>query len=163
MKCLECGAQMETQVENYAYKECGLSNITLSNVKVSRCPGCGEQELHISKLGQLHRELAKALAQKEARLSPSEIRFLRKYLGWSGADFAQQFNVTPQTISRWENGHQTMGAVAEKLLRMCALHLQPIDDYRKGQLQDLSVLEPKEVRFHLEVVDDQWQAQARQI
>lgn len=159
MKCLECGAQMETSVENYAYKECGLSNITLTHTKVSRCPSCGEQEVHIPKPAQLHRELAKAVAKKEARLTAQEIRFLRKYLGWSGADFARQFNVKAQTVSRWENGHQAMGTVAEKLLRMCALHLKPRDDYQTEELQDLSHLEPKELRFQLSVVGEDWQVQ----
>jgi hypothetical protein len=39
---------------------------------------------------------------KPARLSGSEVRYLRKYLGWSGADFAGHVGVDPSTVSNWE-------------------------------------------------------------
>jgi DNA-binding transcriptional regulator YiaG len=65
----------------------------------------------------LNEVLAKAIAKKPHRLTPGEIRFLRKYLGWSGKDFAQFMGVTPETVSRWENGAGRIGETAERFLR----------------------------------------------
>ena len=41
-------------------------------------------------VAELHRAIAIAVSQKTARLSGEEVRFLRKFLGWSGADFARR-------------------------------------------------------------------------
>jgi DNA-binding transcriptional regulator YiaG len=39
--------------------------------------------------------IAHAVIAKRERLTPAEIRFLRKFLGWSGADFAAHVGTTP--------------------------------------------------------------------
>ncbi len=160
MKCYECNTQMQVTQGNYAYQASkGLTSITLQNIKMGRCPQCGKESTAIPKMQQLHQAIAQAIAKKKARLLPTEIRFLRKYLGWSGADFARQFSVTPETISRWENDKVSMGPTADKLLRMCALYLSPIDDYSTQKLQELGCEDAKSVRFLMSVVDDQWQSE----
>lgn len=160
MKCYECNTQMEVIKGNYAYQASkGLTSITLQNINIGRCPQCGKESTAIPKMQQLHQAIALAIAKKKARLLPPEIRFLRKYLGWSGADFAKQFSVTPETISRWENGKTPMGPTADKLLRMCAIHLDPIDDYSTQELQELGSEEAKPVRFLMSVVDEKWQSE----
>lgn len=40
------------------------------------------------------------IARSPERLGPAEIRFLRKYVGYSGKDFARFVGVTPETVSR---------------------------------------------------------------
>jgi transcriptional regulator with XRE-family HTH domain len=59
----------------------------------------------------------------EARRSlfAKEIRFLRKYLDWSAEHLAAVMGVDPKTLSRWENGRQKLGPVAERLLRLVVL------------------------------------------
>ena len=94
MMCIECGAKMTTKRENFKYDASGLPGVTLVNVKVSRCRGCGEYEVALPRIEQLHKQMAYAVVAKRARLSALEISFLRRYLNWSGADFAAHLGTT---------------------------------------------------------------------
>lgn len=137
MKCVACGAQMKSKRENYRYEASGLPYITLEGVAVARCPECGETEVAIPAIEELHRVIAGALIRKRARLAPTEIRFLRKYLGWSGVDFARHMGTTPETVSRWE--HATpMGASADRLLRLLVVTKAPMSDYRVDALAEIA-------------------------
>ena len=109
---------MKTKRENYRYEAVGLSGITLQGVEVSRCGKCGEYEVAIPRIEDLHRAIAEAVISKKDRLTAAEIRFLRKHLGWTGAEFAAHFGAARETVSRWENGTSPMGSTAERLLRM---------------------------------------------
>ncbi|MFC1529569.1 type II TA system antitoxin MqsA family protein [Gemmatimonadota bacterium] len=101
----------------------------LKGVKITNCPGCGESGVAIPKINQLHEVLAEAIARTSQRLEPAEIKFLRKYLGWSGLEFASRMGVTPETVSRWEHGARPMGSTADILLRLSAITLSPVDEY----------------------------------
>lgn len=57
--------------------------------------------------------MAYAIIVKKERLSAKVARFLRKYLGWSGKDFAEHMGATPETVSRWENDKEFMGPEAD--------------------------------------------------
>jgi putative zinc finger/helix-turn-helix YgiT family protein len=129
MRCLQCGGKMSTKRENYRYAACGLPNVTLVGVKVRRCAACGEHEVAIPRIDELHRVLAATVVRRTSRLSSHEVRFLRKYLGYSGVDFAKVVGVSAETVSRWENGKETMRPSAEKLVRMLVVHQQPIRQY----------------------------------
>lgn len=128
MKC-DCGATMKSTRENYSYAACGLPHITLEGVEVRRCAACGEHEVVIPKLEQLHQAIANAVISKKDRLAAVEVRFLRKHLGWSGADFARHMGVKPETVSRWENGREPIGPVADRLLRLMVVTKAPKRDY----------------------------------
>jgi len=67
---------------------------------------------------QLHEFIAKALVLKAGRLSGAEVRYLRKWLGWSGRDFARSFDLSVEHVSRVENGHHPVSGVADRLLRV---------------------------------------------
>jgi hypothetical protein len=41
-----------------------------------------------------------AVIAKRSRLTAAEVKFLRKYLGWSGADFARHMGVAPESTGR---------------------------------------------------------------
>jgi putative zinc finger/helix-turn-helix YgiT family protein len=129
MKCLTCGKEMQSRRENYRYTESGLSNIVLANVEVRTCPHCGEREVVIPRLDELHRAIAQALVRQHTKLNPEQIRFLRKYLGWSAVDFARYMAVQPETVSRWESGSQDMGEISDRLLRLLVAHRQPEERY----------------------------------
>ena len=116
MKCIECGGRMKTTRENFRHEALGLP-VTLVGVEVSRCVGCGLSEVAIPALEGLHRAIAAALVAKTARLAAAEVRFLRKQLGWSGAELAEHLGVTRETVSRWEQGSAPIGATADRLLR----------------------------------------------
>jgi len=129
MKCLKCGSELRSSKENHRYTESGLDNVILEGVEVRRCSNCGEWEVVIPRLAELHRAIARRVATERSLLQPQEIRFLRKYLGYSGVDFASAIGVAPETISRWENGDRDMSRVAELLLRTWALHKEPLASY----------------------------------
>ncbi len=120
MKC-ECGTEMKSRKENYRYTESGLDNVILLGVEVRRCRSCGRSEVVLPRLEELHRTIARTVATGSSPLRPQEIRFLRKYLGYSGADFARVIGVSPETLSRWENGKAEPSRMVDLLLRYMAL------------------------------------------
>jgi len=127
MKCLFCGnEEMTATRRNVPYRS--LPGTVLEDVEVWECADCGEYEVVLPAINELERELARLVASRPGRLTHHEVRFLRKHLGWSGADFARHFGVASETVSRWENG-TPMGPQAERLLRVCATRLEPIESY----------------------------------
>lgn len=160
MKCLRCGARMRASRENHRYDHCGLTGVTLIGVEINRCPKCGEYEVTIPKIEELHRLISIALIRKPARLAPAEIRFLRKYLGWSGRDFAEHVGVSPETVSRWEQGQDKMGISADRLLRLMVSHVQPASDYSLDVLKDVAKGEPRPIRMGLEMSRKGWREAA---
>jgi len=150
MKCLNCGAALEVTVGDHHYAANDGLNVVLRGVKKTRCTGCGEEGIAIPRINQLNEALAKALAKKPQRLEPGEIRFLRKYLGWSGKIFARRLGVTPETVSRWENGARKMGPTAEKLLRLSAIELSPADEYPVPELEKKRAADPIRMRLDKE-------------
>lgn len=55
--------------------------------------------------------------------------FLRKYMGWASADLAHRIGVTPESVSRWENGHEPIGAVPDRTLRLMVALENPVENY----------------------------------
>jgi putative zinc finger/helix-turn-helix YgiT family protein len=160
MKCDQCGAQMKSSRENYRYAECGLDTVTLANVEVRRCPECGEYEVDIPRMEELHRVIAHEVASKSARLTAQEVRFLRKYLGFSGVDFAATLDVTAETVSRWETGKKQMSPVAERALRLMVFVRNPIDQYPLEKLAEIAQGEAVPLRMKVRESRAHWKAEA---
>lgn len=130
MKCTECGGPVVVERDAVRrYDIGGLPHIELHGVEVTRCAKCGIEDIAIPRVGQLHRVLASRLIKQHRMLAPVEIRFLRKHVGMSSADFAQRMGVTRETVSRWETGAGPMGAVADRLLRLLVVTHEPSDSY----------------------------------
>jgi putative zinc finger/helix-turn-helix YgiT family protein len=161
MKCLECGAEMTSARENYNYKASGLP-VTLMNVEVRRCKSCGQDEVVIPRITELHKAIARAVVEKKARLTPAEVRFLRTHLGWSGSDFAKHMAVAAATVSRWENGHEQMSAQADRLLRLMALLKEPVSGYSPDDLLGIDAA-AKPAKIKLTASKTGWTAQAPQL
>ncbi len=155
-RCLECGAALQRTRENVKYDASGLVGITLVNLEVRRCPGCGEREVIIPAIEQLHKTLATLLAEKRARLSAPEVRFLRKYLGLSGKDLADHLGVTPETVSRWEGGSSPIGVTADRFLRFLVLTREPVSGYPIDGLKEMAVEKARPMRVGLRVDDGGW-------
>ena len=159
--CLMCGSRMKTKRENYRYDAVGLPGITLEGVAVSRCGKCGEYEVEIPRIEDLHRTIASAVIGKRERLTPAEIRFLRKHIGWSsGRDFAANMGTTPETVSRWENGTMPMGPVADRLLRMFVASPRPSGGPPIGLMSRREKAHPKPLRLAMKVARGTWRADA---
>jgi transcriptional regulator with XRE-family HTH domain len=96
--------------------------------------------------------------RKPEPLSPAEIRYLRKSLGWSGADFAKHMHVDPATVSRWENETQPMSEQNDLLLRAMVALGKRIEDYNVDTLAEVAKgadRAPK--RLRLRAGRDGWQ------
>lgn len=57
------------------------------------------------------------MVKKETSLNGEELRFLRKRLKISAAEFSQVLGVTPETLSRMENGRAQIQHNVDKLIR----------------------------------------------
>ena len=137
MKCQLCGGPTATARENVHYAASGLPYVTLVGVKVTRCSNCGAFGVDIPSVEELHRTLAVAVVTKRARLVPVEVRFLRKWLGWSGVECAAHMGVTSETVSRWEAGSLGVGASADRLLRLMVVNRAPVQDYSLESLKTI--------------------------
>ena len=146
-KCLLCGGEMKVRREDHAYEMSGLRSVVLVGVQVARCSQCGEIEVGIPGIEGLHRAIAGALITKPARLAPEEVRFLRKHLGLSSADFAAHMGTTPEAVSRWERGRAQMGPVADRLLRTLVALQKPVKDYSIDLLRDVGKAAAKPARL----------------
>ncbi len=124
----------------YEYTECGMSRISLVGVNVHVCPKCGKRAVSIPSIEELHRTIARAVAEKDDRLLPQEIRFLRKQLGFSGVDFAGVMGKSPETVSRWESTTtpMVMDPSAERLLRLMVMTRDPVTEYPLDRLSRIA-------------------------
>lgn len=160
MKCLECAAPMKTRKEDYRYDECGLKHVTLIGVEVTRCPRCGNYEVSIPRIEDLHRLLAKVLIAKSTRFTGEEVRFLRKSLGWSGTDFARHMGVAEETVSRWENDAAPIGPQADRLLRFLVAQGRLMTRYPTEQLTRIDLKRATATRMKLAIRKERWTVQA---
>jgi putative zinc finger/helix-turn-helix YgiT family protein len=160
MNCTECGATMTTRKENYRYLESGLPYVTLKGIDVSRCPACGNFEISIPRLKDLHRLIAKTLIEKMTRFTGAEIRFLRKSLGLSATDFSRRMGVTVETVSRWENNAVAIGPQADRLLRLLVAQGRLTMQYPEEQLDRIDTKNATEMRFGVKLEDEEWAVDA---
>ena len=133
-ECFSCGNAINSSLETRRYGT--LVHVILENVPVHRCPACGEEEVEIPRIEELHTLIAELVARKPTRLTAGEIRWLRTHLGYSSVDFAKLMGVSPETVSCWErlDAPKRMGLPAERLLRMLTIHRKPITDYGLADL-----------------------------
>lgn len=134
MTCMDCGANIKTRSnQTVAYDFGGLPHVALRGIDIRVCAN-GHAEYVIPMIEGLHKAIASELSVKPSRLTPEEIRFMRKYLGWSQIDFAKRMGVTPESASRWESGSVLMAPTAERLLRLMVMTVEPVQNYRNFDL-----------------------------
>lgn len=148
MKCPQCKTRMDEKREARRWEEGGLV-FTVEGAEVGRCPKCGEEVVGVTNIEGMYQAVARYLITARERMAPSEIRFLRKYLGLSGADFAALVGVDRATVSRWETGGQVMGPQMDRLLRLLVAHAKPIDEYPIETLRDVAITDPVERRLRV--------------
>lgn len=105
MKCVNCDykKQLKGQKKAVKYDECGLNNIVLDGITVYTCPNCGEEYFDYGDINQLHSLIKDAIMKRPGKITGPEIRFLRKYFGYSKEYFAKLLEVDERTIYRWES------------------------------------------------------------
>jgi DNA-binding transcriptional regulator YiaG len=148
---------MRAETRDHHYMESGLENVWLTGLTVYVCPE-GHELLAIPAMAKLHRAIALAIISRSERLTPAEVKYLRKYLGLSNHDFAKVMGISETHASRWASG-AGMGASAENLLRILVLRgfkpeSYPVDEmtYLKGLTHN-----PGAARIELRKRADDWQ------
>ncbi len=133
-RCFNCGGDLTSRRETRRYGR-GI-DVVLVGVEVRHCDDCGEEEVVIPRIKELHNAIAADLANRPGILSPGEIRFLRTHMGFSSKDFAKHMGVTPETVSRWENPRNPMKLrrTADRLIRLSVQSSIQFKDYELPNL-----------------------------
>lgn len=153
MKCIECGSDMTTKKENVPFQ--ALPGTVLVGVDVSRCRACGAYEVAIPAIDKLMHMLANVVIRKPARLVGAEVRFLRKYLGYSSGDFAKRIGSSPSTVSKWENDAQPLGLHSDLLLRAMVALDKKMDSYTSAAFAEIGD-EPMKPRYAMKPTSKTW-------
>jgi DNA-binding transcriptional regulator YiaG len=97
----------------------GLPNVHLAGIRYDLCL-CGMRQGFYPQPLQLIDVLTGLILGKTSRLTPSEIRYLRKSLQKNHKSFSELVGVSITQISRWENGRSAPSLPTEKLIRLIA-------------------------------------------
>ncbi|MGA8893033.1 MAG: helix-turn-helix domain-containing protein [Anaeromyxobacteraceae bacterium] len=79
--------------------------VRVAGVSAVRCGACGETALSGGDLARAEL-LAGAEAMARGLRDGGTFKFVRKALGMRAAELGTLLDVSPETISRWENGHR---------------------------------------------------------
>jgi putative zinc finger/helix-turn-helix YgiT family protein len=82
-------------------------HVFIAQVPAFKCRDCGEIYFDGPALERLELLAAVELA-KAGEAIPESMRFMRKALGLKAAELAELLDVTPETVSRWETGKQSL-------------------------------------------------------
>ena len=148
---------MTTKRENMPYQS--LPGTVLIGVSVSRCVHCGEYEVAIPAIDGLNHALAQTVIRKRTRLAGDEIRFLRTYLGYSGADFARLIGSDPASVSRWESGKQPIGHHTDLLLRAMVAIDKKVTAYPIATFAEVGAEKAEVARYAFKATSNKWREQ----
>ena len=126
MKCSYCKVEMQRRHATpdcpYSYKLSGLKSEMLTGIDVYTCPKCHVEMPIIPRAAELQACIADRLVRKSGLLKGDEIRFLRKYAGLPAQNFARLIRISPEHLSRIENGHtDNLGKPTDMLIRALTL------------------------------------------
>jgi putative zinc finger/helix-turn-helix YgiT family protein len=122
-QCSDCGSEALVERGTYRFRESGLDNVVLKGIEIVKCSACGNEEPIIPNLDGLLRIIAVAIVTNRLPLTGAEVRYLRKYLGMSGDQFARILHTDKSTLSKWETGAVNIGSKSDLLIRAVALNL----------------------------------------
>ena len=99
---------------------CGFP-IVLRHVPMVKIEDKWVPDINYNKLEKI---VSLMLCHKQSKLTGSEVRFIRLYLGMTLDMFAQRFGVKHPTVIKWENfkdRHTNMSLGTEKDIRLCLI------------------------------------------
>jgi len=144
----------------YHYTESGLSNIVLANgynVEVID----GEEYTSIDDMNGLHKAIAQAIVNSTRSLTNEEFKFLRVELNISQKSLGDKFDVSEQTIARYEKKTK-VPRITDAALR--SLYMESLDKnnpvgFFLDILADTEAREAAE-EIIMEEVDQHWKIAA---
>lgn len=151
MRC-GCGEQAKVTRGDYLFLESGLTNVTLRGIELLQCEACGNTTPVLSKINNLMQVIASALVHKPSQLTGIEVRFLRKYIGFTGEQFGKKLGLTKEHVSRIENNKYQVGAQTDRLIRFLAVSASSsLESEMKGLFNQLETIKDEPVQEHIEV------------
>lgn len=91
-------------------------------VRVELCDGCGAvRNTAIPDPEGLLYTISLCRALHSRKLTGAEIKFMRNVMGWKATKLAEELAITPEHLSRVENGHVPLSITTEKLFRFYAI------------------------------------------
>ena len=159
--CVSCDGVATITRKNYPFNDMGVS-VELQNVEVSSCAKCATEEPIIPNMDGLMLAVATALICIPRKLAGDQVRFLRKFVGKSAADFSSFLHIDPTHLSKIENDKTDIGAGTDKLVRLLVANMSPalkstieelmatipmIEDRRENGLHELQV-DPETMSCH---------------
>jgi len=122
--------------------------VILKDAAVVETDAAGDETVTIPDMDALVAAIAVNRCLEPRKLAGAEIRFMRKALGMTQAEFAETLEIDPATVSRWENDGQVLGGFAEKCLRhlVCdTFHAEfPSFDYDPKRISYMKIMAPTE-------------------
>lgn len=118
MNCIECGREaLLVKKPIVLYDGIRVQNVYLRNAEVEVCRHCGGETPVIRNIKKVHLMISLGIALQPTKLSGDEVRFLRKSMRLTVAEWAARIGIAAETFSRWENGRSPAQQV-EKLARI---------------------------------------------
>lgn len=153
-----------TEQHPFHFTDSGLENVYLVGIKYFTSPD-GRIVAEIPALKQLMRVIARDLILSKSDLTGSEIRFLRKRLGQKATEYSKLLGLEPETLSRIENGKQSISSATQKLARLSytILSEEPglLDHVRVILQSMLDELPPVKEKLVLEILgNNEWREAA---
>jgi DNA-binding transcriptional regulator YiaG len=131
MICDRCSRRLRRGIrEKYPYTDGGLTNVFLRNVPVYVCPRHGVQAVVLRGIDRILGDIKRHLLNRGAPFTQAEVRFLRKYEGWTQDELADRLGVHKITVAKWETGRVTIGPTHQRLLYL--LFKDP-SEFRKAE------------------------------
>jgi putative transcriptional regulator len=118
-RCAECRSRELVATE--AEEQLEVAGKTFAaTLPATKCARCGAVYLSHDALGKLELAAAGELA-RHGDVTSESFGFMRRALGVRAVELAEWLNVTPETVSRWEHGKQTIDRAAAALLSAMVL------------------------------------------
>lgn len=160
-RCVICGEADMVEGPRRDVPFGDLPGAVVEDVRVYDCPACGEEYIAFERFSELVSAFARKLLDKQGRLSGPEVRFLRSTMGWTGVDMAERMSVSPEQVSRWENGHVDISAGADRLLRALVALDKRIEGYSSDSLKAAPADRDRpDAKLRARKTDDGWIAVA---
>ena len=112
----ECGGRLRAASERVTVHVRGKAVIV--DERFLRCDRCGEELVPLGEVGEVERQAASTLREREGRISPKRILALRESLAVTQDFFEKAVGLAPKTVVRWETGKVFPSKAVDALLRL---------------------------------------------
>lgn len=120
----------------YHYVESGLDNVYLLN-GVSKTKTAYGVMVKVDNINGLHRAIGLHIVEKTESMHGGEFRFLRKLIGRTQVELADEFGVSDQTIANYEKKKARVPRIADDWIRVAYLFFILPDDTRVAAMKTL--------------------------